>query len=140
VNSVTVVDTGPLVAFLNRRDTHHKWSCVTLGVVRPPLLTCEAVLSEACFLLRHTRGGAQALLALLERGLLRTSFCLAEETKPVSTLLKKYSDIPMSLADGCLVRMSELLPRSVLVTTDADFKVYRRLGRLTIPTLMPPGL
>ena len=51
--------------------------------------------------------------------------------------MAKYHDIPMSLADACLVRMAELLPDPVVLTTDSDFAVYRRFGRRVVPYLSP---
>jgi predicted nucleic acid-binding protein len=52
-------------------------------------------------------------------------------------MLDKYDDVPMSIADACLVRLTEILPAPLLLTTDSDFKIYRRLGRKAIPTRMP---
>jgi predicted nucleic acid-binding protein len=90
-----------------------------------PVLSCEAVLSEACFLLRNARGGDEAVLKLVARGLVRLHFRLESETGPVRRLLSRFSNVPMSLADACLVRMSEQVSNSVLLTLDRDFKVYR---------------
>ena len=93
------MDTGPVVALLNRRDRQHAWVREVLDAVEPPIFTCEAVVSEACFLLGRVD--------------------------------------PMSLADACLVRMTELDAQSVVLTLDSDFRVYRRNRRQMIPTIMP---
>jgi len=77
--------------------------------------------------------------AILDRGLVRLSFRLEAETGPIRRLLSRYSDVPMSLADACLVRMSEQISDSVLLTLDRDFKVYRKHGRNVIPTRTPNG-
>lgn len=132
-----VVDTGPLVAFLNRRDRHHSWALSQLAQIEPPLATCEAVVTEACHLMRNSSGGAEAVLELLRRGLLSLPFELSEETEPVNRLMARYSNVPMSLADGCLVRLMELRAESTLLTLDRDFTVYRMLGRRVIPLSMP---
>jgi predicted nucleic acid-binding protein len=132
-----IVDTGPLVAFLNARDKHHRWARDVLGGVEPPLRTCEAVISEACFLVRGLRGGPDAVLALVVRGAVEVPFRLDGELIAVRKLMARYADVPMSLADGCLVRMSELEPRSTVLTLDADFRVYRRHGRQLIALLAP---
>ena len=132
------MDTGPLVAFLNRRDRYHDWATSQLAKVAPPLATCEAVVTEACHLLRNAPGGAEAVLELVHRGLLRLSFQLEEEIEPVSRLMARYANVPMSLADGCLVRLMELKAQSTLLTLDSDFKVYRMHGRQVIPTRIPP--
>ena len=82
----------------------------------------------------------EAVLKLVERGLVRLPFRLEAETGSVRRLLSRYSDVPMSLADACLVRMSEQVSNSVLLTLDRDFKVYRKHGRNVIPTRMPAEL
>jgi predicted nucleic acid-binding protein len=133
-----VVDTGPLVALLNRRERHHAWVKLRLRDQAPPLLTCEAVLTEAVFLLRRIDPGARSLMTLLERGALRLAFHLGDHQEQVARLMTKYADVPMSLADACLVRMTESLPRVTVMTFDADFHVYRRNGRQVVPTTMPP--
>jgi predicted nucleic acid-binding protein len=133
-----VVDTGPLVAFLNARDAHHDWAVQVLDGVEPPLVTCEAVISEACFLVRRLVGGPDAVLDLVARGIVAIDFGLASELAPVRKLMAKYATIPMSLADACLVRMTELDLRSTVLTLDEDFRVYRRHGRQTVPAILPP--
>ena len=134
-----LLDTGPLVAFLNRRDRYHAWAKQCLDEAEPPLLTCEAVLSEACFLLRGYERGPETVIDLVDRGLLAVSLNLEKEAGPLKLLLARYAEVPMSLADACLVRMSELHPEAVLLTLDSDFKVYRKNRRSMIPVLMPPG-
>jgi predicted nucleic acid-binding protein len=132
-----LLDTGPWVAFLNRRDQHHAWVTTQFARLRPALLTCEAVVSETCFLVRTLRGGVEAVLAFLERGVVQVPFRLQDEHTAVKTLLGQYADVPMSLADACLVRMSEQHPHSVVLTCDSDFQRYRRHRRQRIPTIMP---
>ena len=135
--SAVLLDTGPLVAFLNRRDRYHVWATAEMAGLRPPLLTCEAVLSETCFLLRKLDSGTDAVFCLLERGLITVRFRLDEEVQAVRKLMARYGRIPMSLADACLVRMAEQNSDSVLLTLDAAFRVYRKHARHVIPTLMP---
>jgi predicted nucleic acid-binding protein len=130
-----IADSGFLVALLSRRDTHHSWA-IAQGEAHPlPWRTCEAALSEAFHLLG--RRGAPALRSLLRRGSLRLAFDLAGEVEPVLRLMQKYADVPMSLADGCLVRMTETLPDPHLLTTDADFRIFRRHSRHVIPASLP---
>jgi predicted nucleic acid-binding protein len=137
MKNAVLLDTGPLVAFLNGRDRYHEWSTRVLGEVETQILSCEAVLSEACFLLRHSKGGREAVLKLVERGLVRIPFRLEAESASVRRLLTRYASVPMSLADACLVRMSEQSPDSLVLTLDRDFKIYRRQGRNVVPTIMP---
>lgn len=132
-----LLDTGPLVAYLSRREPHHQWAIEQFEVATAPLWTCEAVLSEACFLVRKLSGGVRTIMTLYQRGVLNVSFRFAEESAAVAGLLSRYADIPMSFADACLVRMAELSPRSAVLTLDSDFKVYRKNGRQSIPVVMP---
>ena len=131
-----MIDTGPLVALLDRRDHQHAWVKQQLAKIPAPLHTCEAVLTEACFLSRNLAGGQQAVMGLLQRGFLSLSFSLGEEASAIQSLLLRYADVPMSLADACLVRMMEL-ESGILLTLDSDFQIYRMKGRAVIPVLIP---
>jgi uncharacterized protein len=132
-----LIDTGPLVAWLNRRERHHAWARDTLDAIEPPLYTCEAVLTEALFLLSRSRGGRDAVLELVARDIVKIDFQLRPELDAVRTLMRKFASVPISLADACLVRMTELDPGSTVLTLDGDFRVYRRNRRQAIPTIMP---
>jgi hypothetical protein len=101
------------------------------------MFTCEAVISESCFLLQGVGGGQNAVLELLSKEILKIDFRLASEVDSVQGLMKKFASVPMAFADACLVRMTELDPRSLVVTLDGDFRVYRRHRRQIIPTIMP---
>jgi predicted nucleic acid-binding protein len=135
-----ILDTGPLVAFLNGRDKHHDWAEAQWAQIQPPLLTCEAVISEACFLLREYDKGAGSVFELLQRKVLWISFCLADQIIPVSALLKKYGNLPISVADACLVRLAELHDSSSIMTLDAHFQIYRKNKRRIIPLLASPHM
>ena len=132
-----LVDTGPLVAFLNRRDHYHTWAAEQLARITPPLLTCEAVISESCFLLASTPSGPTAILELMDRGLCQVPFRLSDDLVRVKDLMGRYANVPMSLADACLVRMAEQYSGSPVLTCDSDFKIYRKNRRQVIPTLIP---
>ena len=132
-----LVDTGPLVAILDASDRFHDWAAANLKGIQPPLITCEAVLSELCFLLRGQPKAFAAIALLLERRILEIRFSLAQEFDPVFGLLTRFKDVPMSLADGCLVRLSELNPECLVFTLDNDFQIYRRHRRQKIPLLIP---
>ncbi len=130
-----LVDTGFVVALLSRRDRHHEWAARQGARHVPPWRTCEAVLSEGF----HLLGAAadRTLGEMLRRGALAPAFDLAAELDPVLALMRKYASVPMSLADACLVRMTETFADPLLLTTDADFRVYRRHSRQVVPTVMP---
>jgi predicted nucleic acid-binding protein len=127
-----VVDAAFLVALLDRRDRHHAWAVAEAAQHVPPWHTCESVLSD----LVGRRGGHE-LAALLSRGFVVISFRLGQEQQLILGLMQRYADVPMSLADACLVRMTEVLPEPLLLTTDADFRVYRRNGRQVVPCVLP---
>lgn len=132
-----IVDTGPLVALLTRSDTWHDWTKRQFETVAAPLLTCEGVVTEAAYLLSRTRGGVGALLGLLARGVIEVRFSLQTEIESIERLMRRYASVPMSLADACLVRMSELHSASTVLTLDSHFSIYRRNGRRTIPLAAP---
>lgn len=134
---VVLLDTGPLVAALSRNDHAHTWAKSQFAALPAPFLTCEPVISEACFLLRQQQGGASGVLALIECGALRLGMSLAEEAPAVRKLFDRYHNVPASLADVCLVRMAEIYDRCLVLSLDSDFHIYRRHGRKTIPLLTP---
>jgi predicted nucleic acid-binding protein len=134
-----IVDTGPLVALLVATDDYHRWTVNRLRELRPPLLTCEAVLAETAHLVRRVRHGTERFAQLLESDLLLVEFDIMAERTRVARLLRKYADRPMSLADACLVRLAELHDGASLLTIDGDFTVYRKHGRRMIPLIVPDG-
>jgi len=101
------------------------------------MLTCEAVISEACFLVAGTKTGIDSIIQMIQRKMIAISFHLDEHIQPVKSLLLKYHSVPMSLADACLIRMCELTPESLIFTLDSDFNLYRKNRRRIIPTIMP---
>jgi predicted nucleic acid-binding protein len=132
-----LLDTGPLVAGLDRRDQHHAWAIGQITRRRGPFFTCESVLSEACFLLRRVRDGTAAVMDLVDKGAVAIAFRFSEEAGAVAELLTRYADLPMSFADACLVRMAEQHSRSAVLTLDSDFKIYRKNRSQTIPLITP---
>ncbi len=132
-----LLDTGPLVAFLNRSDRHHGWAVERLAEIEPPLLTCEAVLAETCHLVRRTSSGPEAVAEMVASGLIEIPFRLGAEAARIGSLLGRYAGVPMSLADACLVRLAEIEAGSAVLTLDSDFHVYRMHGRQVIPVIAP---
>ena len=132
-----ILDTGPLVAFINRRESGHAWAREQVRTLEPPFLTCEAVISESLFMLQSADNGVPTLMGMLKEDLIRVAFDLNDHLDAVSALIAKYHDVPMSLADACLVRMTELHSHGRVFTLDSDFKRYRRHGRQSIPLIYP---
>jgi predicted nucleic acid-binding protein len=129
-----IADTGFLVAFLRERDAHHGWARGVAESITEPLLTCEAVLAEAAFQV----GGVRPVMELLEEGMVRLGFEMAEHLGRLKELAERYRDQSPDLADVCVIRMSEIYPKHVVVTTDVkDFGVYRRGRREVIPLVHP---
>jgi predicted nucleic acid-binding protein len=105
--------------------------------ITPSLLTCEPVLTEAAFLLKREGRHTDALFTRLERGVIRIAIAVEREQADLRVLMRRYRNRPMSLADACLVRLSEMHGTAEVVTLDSDFRVYRRQGNKTIPLRMP---
>ena len=129
-----LADSGLLIALLDRADAHHGWARAVINTVEPPFLTCDAVCTEVAAVI----GTADPVLQMIERGDLRLDFDLQTEASHVRRLIRKYADQPMDLADGCMVRMSELHAHCRIFTVDQrDFLVYRRNGRQPVPCVFP---
>jgi predicted nucleic acid-binding protein len=130
-----LVDASFLVALLNRRDNNHRWAAAQASRFARPWRTCEPVVSETLYTLGSP--ATPRLIGLLTRRALVCSFQMSEHLDDVIKLLQKYADVPISLADACLVRMTEILSDPTLLTADSDFRIYRRHNRQVIPCVMP---
>jgi predicted nucleic acid-binding protein len=130
-----IADTGLIVALLNRDDRHHEWALEIARTISEPLLTCEAVLSEAGFQV----GSIKWVLGLVREGFLKIAFDLPENFEEVVDLAERYRDRAPGLADLCIIRMSELNEHLPVLTVDeSDFRIYRRNRRDVIPIVCPP--
>lgn len=125
------------MSLVNRREAFHNWAIEQLQDIKPPLFTCEPVITEACFLLSRVYGGEKQVLSLIHRDIICLKFNLNDELREVDELMQRYQSVPMSLADACLVRMAELNPASQILTLDSDFLIYRKLRDRAISAIMP---
>ena len=132
-----VVDTEPIIALLDRDEAHHGWAVSRFEGLQPPLLTCEAVLIEASYLLARVGARPSVVVDLVTRGMLTVLNVLENDADAVSRLMRRYANVPMSLADACLVRITELTTNAAVLTLDSDFRVYRQKGRRLIPVISP---
>ena len=132
-----LLDTGPWVALLSRNDSHHRWAVEQFRQLKPPLLSCEAVVAETCFLLSRSSFDPALALQFVERGVVQLPFVLQDQIQAVHNLFKRYEKVPASLADAALVRLAEISDAPTLLTTDSDFHIYRRHGRQSIPLITP---
>ncbi len=129
-----IADTGFIVAFGNRNDRYHGWALEIAKGMAEPLLTCEAVLAEAAYHL----GSSSYVLSLVGDEMLRVTFDLGRNLEQLTELATRYQDRQPDLADLCLIRMSELFPRHIVLTVDeTDFRAYRRNKREAIPLMCP---
>lgn len=132
-----IADSGIVVALIDKREQFHEWTATQAQTLPVPFLTCEAVIIESCFLLRSIYDGEKTVLSYVRSGILQIDFSLSNEIAAIENLMSKYKDVPMSLADACLVRMSELIDNSVVFTLDSDFHIYRKNGKQKIPLIIP---
>jgi uncharacterized protein len=136
VSKILILDTGPLVAFIDASERNHEWATGVMAETYGRIVTCEAVIAEAWHLLRRIPIARQAVLDLLSQKLLEIDFDLAAEIRTVQQLAVRYKNVPMSLADACLVRMSEI-HNAPICTLDSDFRIYRRFTRRQIEVIVP---
>ena len=132
-----ILDTGPLVALIDKSDRDHAWSIQQWEDIAPPMLTCESVISEACFLLNQIKSSSETVFEMISRKTIEVPFRLEDYSRSIRAMLRKYSDVPMSVADACLVLMTEQIPNSFVLTLDSDFSIYRKHGRQVIPLIVP---
>jgi predicted nucleic acid-binding protein len=132
-----IIDTGPLVAFLVKHEVHHQWVVDQFQRLPAPFLTCESVLTEAFFLVRKLPRGTTRFFSLINSGLLDIDYSIIADGPSLDKLVQRYANVPMSLADACLVRLAQLHPQRAVFTLDQDFQIYRLDGRRPIPLLMP---
>jgi predicted nucleic acid-binding protein len=126
-----------MVALLDRSERHHRVCVEAVAALSGPLVTCEAVVAEACWLLRNLPGASDAVLENVERGVFGLPFRLDAETREVRSLMAKYRKLPMDLADACLVALAGILGSGRILTLDSDFRIYRWKGRRTFENLIP---
>jgi uncharacterized protein len=134
---ITICDTGPLLAYLNRNHPYHGWAVALMKQVRPPMLVSEPVLTEVLYFLREDGVAVDPLFQLLERGAIQLGFDMSAHWPRIRTLMQRYGQ--MDLADASIVVMSELHMRSQVLTIDRrDFTAYRRYDRRVIDFVAPP--
>jgi len=120
-----LIDAGPIVAFLNKNDQHHPFVEKQMRNYPPPFYTCEAVVTESFFLMSRIPRGEDKLIELLETSHIQLETSYSNHSKQIHELIKKYSNIPMSFADACLVQMAENTDNKSVFTIDRDFQIYR---------------
>ena len=120
-----LLDTGVIVALLDRSEKHHAECAKIVSKLKRPLITCEPVIAEACYLLRKLRGAPEAVLANVENHIFQIPWMLFGNERRIIELLKKYTKVPMDFADACLVGMAEQFETAEILTLDSDFEIYK---------------
>lgn len=120
-----LLDTGVIVALLDRSEKFHEACAVTIREMEAPLITCEAVIAESCYLLRNLAGAPEAILENVVGGIFQVPFQLSREAAGVRQVLRKYRDRKIDLADACLIYLAEEFKTGDIMTLDKDFAVYR---------------
>ena len=137
LGKVVLVDTGPLVALIDRRDSKHAWASSMMDTFSAPMVTCTAVITEAVFLLNHTDHGAETLFSFIDEEIVQVENPYPSEKEIIHNLILKYQNISPSLADLCLVEMAEKRNSSNIFTIDSDFLIYRDSRGNTIDLISP---
>jgi uncharacterized protein len=120
-----LVDTGAIVALLDRSERHHARCVGIMEGFERPLVTCEAVIAESSYLLRTLPGASETVLQNVERGVFQIPFQLSRAAAPVRSIMRKYRDLPADFADACLIHLAEELNTGDILTLDGDFRLYR---------------
>ena len=120
-----LLDTGCIVALLDRSERHHRQCVEIVSGLDAPLITCEAVIAESCYLLRNLAGAREAVIENVERGIFLVPFHFATRADRIRKLMVKYADVPMDFADACLVEMASQFQTGRILTLDRDFEIYR---------------
>lgn len=125
----TLLDTGVIVALLDRDERYHVRCVEVVSDIVGPLATCGAVIAEACYLLRRTAGASEAVVRNVANGVFQTPVRLVDRAGAIEKLLRKYRDVAMDLADACLVDLADQIDTGRILTLDRDFEFYRWRSR-----------
>jgi predicted nucleic acid-binding protein len=120
-----LLDTGVIVALLDRSESFHRTCAQTVREVEAPLVTCEAVITESCYLLRNLSGASGAVIENIAAGIFQVPFQLSRDTAGVRQVMQKYKDRKIDLADACLIRLADEFGTADILTLDRDFAIYR---------------
>ena len=120
-----LLDTGVIVALLDRSESFHRTCAQMVREVEAPLVTCEAVITESCYLLRNLSGASGAVIENVAAGIFQIPFQLSRDTAGVRQVMQKYKDRKIDLADACLIRLADEFGTADILTLDRDFAIYR---------------
>jgi predicted nucleic acid-binding protein len=128
--SRVLLDTGPLVALLSRRDHSHRVCSETFQTLPAPLYTCWPVLTEAAWFLRADSAATEKLFQLGAAGLYKTLPLDENDGIEIAAILKTYKKLKPQLADAALVHLAQRERMDTIFTLDRrDFQIYRPGGK-----------
>ena len=136
MKNITIIDTGPIVALFNRRDKHHKKVLNFVKEYNGDFVTTWPVITEATHLLKQSIQAQLNLLEWIKRGGLNIFQIQKSDIDRVISLTKKYSDIPMDLADCSLIILAEKANLKDIVSIDSDYDIYRTLKKEALNNLL----
>lgn len=134
-----LLDTSVVVALLDRSEKRHAECAAIVEKMNQPLVTCEAVIAESCYLLRKLSGASEAVLENVISGIFQVPFQIASHAQPVSAIMRKYRDIPADFADACLIHLADVVNSSEILTLDSDFSAYRWRRTRAFDVLLAPS-
>ena len=134
-----LIDSGAIVALFDSRERHHRQCATLVQELERRIVTCEAVIMESCHLLRRLPGAPERVIENIENGIFAIDFSLTESASQIRSILRKYRDVPASLADSCLISLAEQENTGDILTLDSDFQVYRWRGNRPFHNLVSLG-
>lgn len=138
MHTCVVADSGPLLAFLDPAEARHREVVAAMRDLPLPWLTAESVLSELTWLLRRNGRRMTLVNRIVASGMVEVVPLFPACADDIAELMARYENVPMSLADACLVKLSELHADAALLTFDSDFRIYRRFQREPVPLVRLP--
>lgn len=120
-----LLDTGAIVALLDATDNFHQRCADALAELRAPLITCEAVIAESCYLLRNVEGAAEAIVQSVASREFLLPIGFPDMASDVQRILGKYRDRHIDLADAVLIHLANEFQTADILTVDGDFHIYR---------------
>ena len=120
-----LLDTSVIVALFDSTDANHDLCDAAIAELIQPFVTCEAVITEACYLLRKYPKAVEAILANIESGVFRIPLRLERSVSSIRTIQRKYADVPADFADVCLIQLADEIETGRILTLDAHFVQYR---------------
>ncbi len=119
------IDTGPVIAILNKRDEHHLWATDKTSQIENDLVTTSIIIAEAFYILKKLPKGIEGLFQIIEEGFIKVEESYPKNMVFIHELVLKYDDIDASIGDISLLSIIDDPKHSKVFTLDYDFHIYR---------------